>query len=35
LETITGGKAYVEMDPIKAAHGMIDHITAKRAALGI
>jgi len=35
LEKLTGGKAYVELDPIKAAAGMMDHIAQKRAALGI
>lgn len=35
LEQITGGKAYVEYDPEKAAQGMIAHITEKRKALGI
>jgi carbon-monoxide dehydrogenase catalytic subunit len=35
LEQITGGKAYVELDPVKAAAGILDHIAVKRAALGI
>lgn len=35
LEKLTGGKAYVELDPVKAAAGMMAHITQKRAALGI
>ncbi len=35
LETITGGKAYVEMDPVKAAQGLLSHIEKKRKALGI
>jgi carbon-monoxide dehydrogenase catalytic subunit len=35
LEGITGGKAYVEYDPEKAAAGMLAHIAEKRAALGI
>jgi carbon-monoxide dehydrogenase catalytic subunit len=35
LENITGGKAYVEYDPEKAAAGMIAHIAKKREALGI
>jgi anaerobic carbon-monoxide dehydrogenase catalytic subunit len=35
LEGITGGKAFVELDPIKAAAGILAHIAAKRAALGI
>lgn len=34
-ENLLGGKFYVETDPIKAAHGMIDHIKAKRRGLGI
>lgn len=34
-EKLFGGKFYVETDPIKAAHGLIDHIKVKRAALGI
>ncbi len=34
LEWITGGKAYVEYDPEKAAAGMIAHIAEKRAAFG-
>ncbi|MCL4475644.1 MAG: anaerobic carbon-monoxide dehydrogenase catalytic subunit [Nitrospirae bacterium] len=35
IEKLTGGKAYVELDPIKAAAGMMAHIAQKRAALGI
>jgi len=35
LENITGGKAYVEYDPVKAAEGLLAHITEKRTALGI
>lgn len=35
LETITGGKAYVEADPEKAALGILAHIEKKRKALGI
>ncbi len=35
LENITGGKAYVELDPAKAAAGIISHIALKRKALGI
>lgn len=35
LETITGGKAYVEIDPVKAAQGILNHIEKKRKALGI
>jgi len=35
LEGITGGRAYVEYDPAKAAAGLVAHIAAKRAALGI
>ncbi|MFZ3172618.1 MAG: anaerobic carbon-monoxide dehydrogenase catalytic subunit [Carboxydocellales bacterium] len=34
-ENLLGGKFYVETDPIKAAHGMIEHIKAKRRGLGI
>jgi carbon-monoxide dehydrogenase catalytic subunit len=33
MENITGGKWAFEMDPIKAAHIMIDHIDKKREAL--
>ena len=35
LEGITGGRAYVEYDPMKAAAGLLAHIAGKRAALGI
>jgi carbon-monoxide dehydrogenase catalytic subunit len=35
LEGLTGGKAYVELDPLKAARGIMDHIAAKRVGLGI
>lgn len=35
LENITGGKAYVELDPVKAARGIIKHIAEKRRNLGI
>jgi len=35
LEGITGGKAYVEMDPLKAVEGILAHIDKKRAGLGI
>ena len=35
LEEITGGKAFVELDPVKAASGLLDHIKSKREALGI
>jgi len=35
LEGITGGKAYVELDPEKAAGGILAHIGQKRRALGI
>jgi len=35
LEGITGGKAYVEYDGEKAAAGMLAHIRARRADLGI
>lgn len=34
-ENLFGGKFFVETDPIKAADGMIEHIKAKRKALGI
>jgi carbon-monoxide dehydrogenase catalytic subunit len=33
LENIVGGKFAFEVDPIKAAHMMIEHIDKKRAAL--
>lgn len=35
LEKLTGGKAYVEIDPVKAAAGILSHIAQKRSALGI
>ncbi len=35
LLNLTGGRAYVELDPVKAAEGLYDHITEKRKALGI
>jgi len=35
LEKLTGGRAYVELDPEKAANGLLSHIAQKRAALGI
>ncbi len=35
MEKLTGGKAYVELDPEKAANGLMSHIAQKRAALGI
>ncbi len=35
LEGITGGRAYVELDPVKAAEGIVSHIEKKRKALGI
>lgn len=34
-EDLLGGRFYVETDPIKAAHGLIEHIKLKRKALGI
>ncbi|HWJ02998.1 MAG TPA: anaerobic carbon-monoxide dehydrogenase catalytic subunit [Verrucomicrobiae bacterium] len=34
-ESLFGGKFYVELDPVKAAHGLIEHIKTKRLALGI
>lgn len=34
-ENLLGGRFYVETDPVKAAHGLIDHIKSKRKALGI
>lgn len=34
-ENLLGGKFYVETDPFKAAHGLIEHIKLKRKALGI
>jgi len=35
LQDLLQGSFYVETDPIKAAHGLIDHIKIKRQALGI
>lgn len=35
LEKLTGGRAYVEIDPEKAANGLMSHIAQKRTALGI
>ncbi|MHC4480210.1 MAG: anaerobic carbon-monoxide dehydrogenase catalytic subunit [Planctomycetota bacterium] len=35
MEEDFGGKLAFEMDPVKAAHLMIDHINKKRAALGL
>lgn len=35
LESITGGKAYVEIDPVKAAQGILSHLEKKRKGLGI
>jgi carbon-monoxide dehydrogenase catalytic subunit len=35
MEGITGGKWAFEVDPLKAAHMMIDHINKKRKALGL
>ncbi|RMD59272.1 MAG: anaerobic carbon-monoxide dehydrogenase catalytic subunit [Nitrospirae bacterium] len=35
LQEITGGKAYVELDPKRAAEGLLEHIRSKRQALGI
>ncbi len=35
LVGLTGGKAYVEYDPVKAAHGLMEVIKEKRTALGI
>ncbi|MFZ5641269.1 MAG: anaerobic carbon-monoxide dehydrogenase catalytic subunit [Bacillota bacterium] len=34
-ENLLGGRFCVETDPIKAAHGLIEHIKTKRKALGI
>jgi len=34
-ENLLGGRFYVETDPVKAAHGLVNHIKAKRRALGI
>lgn len=34
-EDLLGGKFYVETDPLKAAEGLMDHIKAKRKALGL
>ena len=35
LEGITGGRAYVEYDPVKASAGLLAHLAGKRDALGI
>lgn len=35
LEGLVGGKFFVESDPVKAADTMLEHIAAKRKALGI
>jgi carbon-monoxide dehydrogenase catalytic subunit len=35
LESLVGGKFFVELDPVKAADTMLEHIAAKRKALGI
>ncbi len=35
LEEITGGKAFVELDPYRAVEGLLNHIKTKRQALGI
>lgn len=35
LTGVVGGKFYVESDPLKAAHGLIADIRAKRAAMGL
>lgn len=35
LEVLTGGRAYVELDPEVAARGLLAHISKKRKALGI
>ncbi len=35
LEGLTGGKAYVELDPEKAAQGLLAHIAQKRKGLGL
>jgi len=35
VESLLGGKFYVETDPVKAAEGIIAHIKDKRAKLGI
>lgn len=34
-ENLLGGKFYVETDPIKAAHGLIEHLKSKRKSLGL
>jgi carbon-monoxide dehydrogenase catalytic subunit len=34
-ENLLGGRFYVETDPVRAAHGLIEHIKTKRKALGI
>ena len=35
IEGLTGGKFYVEPDPIKAAEGILRHVDAKRKSLGL
>ncbi len=35
LRDLTGGRAYVELDPQKASEGIIEHIRERRKALGI
>jgi anaerobic carbon-monoxide dehydrogenase catalytic subunit len=35
VESLLGGRFYIESDPIKAARGLIEHIKTKRKALGI
>ncbi|GAW92303.1 carbon-monoxide dehydrogenase, catalytic subunit [Calderihabitans maritimus] len=35
VESLLGGKFYVEADPVKAAEGLINHLKSKRKALGL
>jgi len=35
IEKVVGAKFAVEPDPLKAARLIVDHISAKRAALGL
>jgi len=35
LRDLTGGRAFVELDPVKASEGIIEHIKERRKALGI
>ena len=35
VESLTGGRVFVETDPVKAADAFLAHIDAKRAKLGL